>query len=199
MWNKALWFVPALLLLAASASGDPPDGADMLGFYTADDGSGLANVNAEVGEQITIFMCLTGCSAEAGVYCWEWFVEVPSGVTIFSYMYWGCAEDWGCFPDCSFCLMCGPLECEDIVPVGTFTFIVTDPGPQYFYLHPPSNPSIPDAMAYLDANFEIHPMVPSSGREDCAVFGVNTGPLDCDGNTISVEAMSWSVVRELYE
>ncbi len=104
------------------------------------------------------------------------------------------------YPDFTVGLLCGPLPWAEVIDLGELDFLVIEAVPGYFYLRPYPWPSLPGHMAYVqgDDPSELHPMYPSSGREDCAVFGVNTGPLDCDGQTIQARPRSWGLVKSLY-
>jgi hypothetical protein len=197
----------AALLLAAAAYAVPPAGPDILGLYTAEDGSGFANLDAPAYSYVDIHMLLTGCSSACGLAGWECAVELPEQVFPVSWTLNGEAINIAGPPS----FLDGPefavgltMPCprSDCMLLCTLRVLVVSAEPAYFYLHPASSrPSIPGAMVYARSTdiAELRPMGWSSGREDLAVFGLNTGPLPhADGGTIAVVPATWGEVKNAY-
>ena len=197
----------ALLLLAAAAIAVPPAGPDILGLYTAEDGSGFANIDAPAYGYVDIHMLLSGCSSACGLAGWECAIEMPEQVFPMSWTLNGEAVNIAGSPSFydgpEFAVgLSRPCPRTDCMLLCTLRVIVMSEEPAYFYLHPVSSrPSIPGAMAYARGTdiAELRPMGWSSGREDMAVFGINTGPLPhADGGTIAVVSATWGAVKNAY-
>ena len=179
---------------------DPPPGTDRVGLYTMPDGTGYANINAAVNDTITVYLCLTRCSETSGVSGWECSLEAPIEVTFINQQYYGFVIGGGYYPNFSIGLA-APLPQADVIPLVALKFQVNINVPAFYYLHPSqSNPTIPGQMIFVQGNNVsiFHQMFWSSGEEDCAVFGLNTGPLDCNGESIVIDNYTWGGVKAMY-
>lgn len=198
-----------LLCLAPVVPAVPPPGEDLLGIYTEEDGSGFANLDANSGAIIRIHLILTNCSSPCGLSGWECSVEVPAQAMVLQWQLngpainiAGGAPGFIGGPDFAVGLF-SPIPCAEAIWLCTLEVLVLSDDPAYFKLHPvPAAPSISGAMAYARTSCigELRALGWSSGSEDYAVFGINTGPLPhYQGGHIPVVTKSWGSVKKMYE
>jgi hypothetical protein len=189
----------AAVLTPATAPARPS--TDVLGIYTADNGTGLANRDAVFGTQITAYIVLSGCSTPEGISGWECSLVLPTGVIMGAPILTPGAINVGTSPDFAVGLPAA-LPRSSFMRLATLNFFILSGDPLYFKVRPISpNPTRPGCIVYAGGDDPGHIVIMnySSGSETLPVFGINTGPLyHVDGGTIPTTGSSWGAVKSLY-
>jgi len=201
--KRVCWFFVYLLVvfIPCSASADWPAGENLLGLYSADDGTGYNHIDVGVGP-FTIYLVATGITDPIGMV--EWGARITWDTPVDLYIPFP-QPGWPAYapvPDeyCAFC--CGhdidsPLPViDDVVLLAALNFLVGCPGVEaYFYLHACDDSPVPGLMYYRGAS---NPDLPlplgwTTGGEGYPDFSLNLGPI-----TPVVDAGSWGAVKQLY-
>lgn len=186
------------LLLASAGFADWPPGTDLLGMYTADDGSGFANVDV-AGGNIDVYLVVTGVSESSGLQGWECLITFTDDPSIFwgSVQYNGQVINVATPPEFAVGIAAPlPRGADGSIWLAKITFLVFGAEGRC-WLQPNTTPSVPGAMVYVkgdDVGVFIE-MGYSSGDEADAVFGFNTGPLT---PPIATEGSTWGNVKDMY-
>jgi hypothetical protein len=201
--------IAAILIAALGAplQAAPPPGADVLGIYTADDGTGYAHARAAVFSEVVAHLVLSGCTSPDGVAGWECTIDVPPNCMVTSWDLRGpClniagAPSFVAGPDFAVGLFV-PVPREEVILLCSMEILVQSAEPAYFHLRPlVLVPTMPGCMCYSRGN-EIGELVRmrwSSGSVDLPVFGINTGPLHhVSGRTIATVPATWGEVKAMY-
>jgi hypothetical protein len=195
---SALIFAVVVGLAATGAVADVPPGSDLVGIYTAPDGSGLANQDVPPFSVTTVYLCLTGCQFSS-VYGWELRIRVEdigSGISVNQWDIQGDGTNGDMEPGFAVVFDTPLLEnASGIIVLMAIEIFVMDSG--YFYLELPTVPSIPDNMAMLDGSDpgNLQPIHHPLDDLELPVFGINTGPLNPQ---IATDTGSWSAVKGLF-
>ena len=199
--NKVLLPVVLVsLLLPMTGAALPPPGENLVGLYTADDGTGFANLNCDLGQR-EIYLLMTGCAEPGGISGWELRVNLPDHVLVLYWQIHGqyCSDPTP--PDLAIGLAI-PFPQTDVILLLTMAVLVQDTTPGFVFLGPVSWPSIPGEMCFAagDNPGNLQPLIPSSGDHSLPVFGFNTGPLPhLDRPTIPNQCRTWGAVKVLYK
>ncbi|MFH1843920.1 MAG: hypothetical protein ABIF77_12010 [bacterium] len=178
-----------------------PRGQNTMGMYTADDGTGVANRDANANTIVRAYLVVTRPTADS-LQGWECKIEVPDNVIPTQWKIYGIRPINIASPPDFAVGLAEPINCLNITVIAHCEFLVMTTDPAYFYLHPVSvRPSLPGLMIYAVGNDPgtFVSMQWSSGSESYAIFGINTGPLPhIDGGHINTESQSWGSVKMMY-
>ncbi len=198
----ALAALAALTLLVGTAAAQsqwPHPGENLLGLYTSTDGAGLANL--DVNGEAVIYLIATRTTGPGGILGWECHLTytLPAGVYATTQTLYGQALNVSAYPDFAVGLGGAALtaDANGNIALAEFHFLVTAPTPVELFLGPSSRPSIPDVAVYAagDNPGLLIPFELSSGSNDLACFGFNTGPFD---PPIPVTQETFGGVKNLY-
>lgn len=140
----------SLLFLFGGAAALGQGTEDLIGIYTAPDGTGVSHMDAIVGPIYTVYVCVDNGSRLAGISGWELTISHSYNVVPHGWDIQGTNPlNIGSPPD----FMVGlqyPLPYADPNCILIFDFFVTDTNPAWFSVDPCPWPSIPDHPVYAD-------------------------------------------------
>lgn len=192
-WKTILCLV---VFLAGMGWANAQGTSDLIGIYTADDGTGANYMDANLYQPYTVYLCVENASEVSGIIAWECNIETTSGLMVLAWdLTWGKYATSGPLnigtpPDFIVGVGKTPLENSDCINLMSITYMVTDPSPQYFWIHPSPVPSLPDHPVYIP-NHNIgllKPLYWESGDEIHPAFAVNTEALELSTDAVSVAA-----------
>lgn len=191
-----LVFCTILVWPLAAALSSPPPGVDIIGIYTAPDGTGRDNV--DVDGMVDVYLVASGIETELGLCGWECIVGVPGTVFLGGASLVGQAVNVVEPPEFVVGLAEPLFPVNGIVHLATLTFIVPDVVaclwiPCSMLPAPWSPPGVPGYA--ICGSAEPHALTPSSGACGECIFGFNTGPL---GIVTASAPASWGSVKRLY-
>ena len=196
----AAWLVSAALIVCQQYAipADVPVGTNLVGIYTATDGTGLNNADITQYTSGTFYLCITGCEFTS-ILGWELRIrnEAAGGTMGVNVSAWNINGSWvnADSPPGFAVGLASPLPqnaSSIIVPMSIDVFVL---GQAYFYLELPTAPSIPGNMAMLDGDDVGHIVAIHHPLDDlrCPVFGINTVPI-----IDPIETATWGAVRRLW-
>jgi hypothetical protein len=190
----------SLNLAVPLARADWPEGDNVLGLYSANDGTGFAHIgtpSAPVTGPYTIYLVATGMTDPSGVFGWECHVIVPGTVFFTGVVYSGQAINVAVAPDFAVGLASAlPVDANGAIVLATLSFFVQGLAGELF-LHPTTVPSVPGCMTYALGSDPgiILCFHWARGDQNTPVFGFNTGPLT---PPIPIANGTWGLVKGLY-
>ena len=197
----ALAAMAVLTLAPVSGVALPPPGVNNVGIYTANDGTGDANMDTPAPGQFVVYLGLSGCSVPQGVHGWELRLVDPPGQFRVQTLLMGQAINAGSDPDFNVGIAV-PLPNADLIVFAEITYFLTaiaEPSLVLFDLTTIQSIAGELAFAGGDNPGNLLPMEPSSGDLSMAVFGFNSGPLPhLDRPTIPTEETTWGEIKNMY-
>lgn len=205
--RKVFVILAAAVLMSSSdvlAQPIDPD-PDMIGFYFDEDAT-IYCTSAPTGAPFPAYLCLTNCTAPAGVSGWECSVWVTPGIFVLSWNLHGIAVVTGIPPD--FLVSLGePLPWAPSIVLMDVLVGVFAPGTIELKVYPSSSASLPPnsdgcflpAYAAGDDPGHLRPLGYSCGYNPdtcepnmCTVINGDCTPIEND-------EMTWGGVKALYK
>jgi hypothetical protein len=178
----------------------PPPGDDLLGIYTAPDGSGNDNIYAT--GLVEVYLLITGTTTSDAICSWECSIGIPLGVALTSVQLQGQAANLIQPPGFAVMLATGLEPVGGVAHLATLEFEVPE-GRNCLVLASLQELDRPGFPAGSVGAYGVcgelgvpHWLFPSSGDPGACVFGFNTGPLGIV--VVSASGSSWGAIKHLY-
>jgi len=188
-------FVIPLFLIVCGNPAQAQGHNDLLGLYSAPDGTGSSRMEIAPNTYGKIYLCVRNGTDLLGAWAWECLLDIPGNMVVYQWdMTWGYNNPYGPLniatpPEFIVGVGVNPILHDEFICLMTIYFFVTDSNPGHIYLHPCSMPSIPDHPVYV-GGFSPGNLLAldwACGAEQVPAFVINggTAPLMRDCSTIS--------------
>jgi hypothetical protein len=194
------------IILALQAGHDTvaqvdPD-PDMISIYF-DEAATLYCTTAPVGEPVTAFLCLTNCTALAGIAGWEATIEVTAGVPILDWLLRGEAINVSTPPEFTVGLVDG-LPWSPSIVLLEFTVGVYSPDPIELRVAPIPGPPIPPwpcplpLFAAWDGGGVVQTLGYAAGWDLVSCQPNVCAIINGDCNVLAEAEPTWGQVKAMY-